>query len=74
MKLPEVVRVLERIVAWRGYPVKIRIDNGPEFIGKALDRWAYENNVTSDFSRPGKTLKVCRPSLVVPEKVNRACI
>ena len=26
---------------------------GPEFISKALDRWAYENSVTLDFSRPG---------------------
>ena len=46
--------MLERIVAWRSYPVKIRMDNGSEFVGKALDRWAYENNVTLDFSRPGK--------------------
>ena len=30
------------------------VDNGPEFISKALDRWAYENGVTLDFSRPGK--------------------
>ena len=27
---------------------------GPEFIGKALDKWAYDNQVTLDFSRPGK--------------------
>jgi putative transposase len=27
---------------------------GPEFISKVLDRWAYENSVTLDFSRPGK--------------------
>ena len=27
---------------------------GPEFISKALDRWAYENGVTLDFSGPGK--------------------
>ena len=26
----------------------------PEFVSKALDRWAYENSVTIDFSRPGK--------------------
>ncbi len=31
-----------------------RVDNGPEFISKALDRWTYENGVTLDFSRPGK--------------------
>ena len=37
----------------RGTPKTIRVD-GPEFISKALDRWAYENGVTLDFSRPGK--------------------
>ena len=26
----------------------------PEFISKVLDRWAYKNGVTLDFSRPGK--------------------
>ena len=30
------------------------MDNGSEFISKALDRWAYENQVVLDFSRPGK--------------------
>src|SRR3546814_2682293 len=30
-----------------------RVDNSPEFISKALDRWACENGVTLDFSRPG---------------------
>ncbi len=27
---------------------------GVEFISKALDKWAYENKITMDFSRPGK--------------------
>src|SRR3954454_30652 len=27
---------------------------GPEFVSKALDRWAYANTVTLDFSRPGE--------------------
>lgn len=35
-------------------PEKIRVDNGSEFISKALDRWAYETQVILDFSRPGK--------------------
>jgi len=38
----------------RGAPKRIQVDNGSEFISKALDLWAYENNVTLDFSRPGK--------------------
>ena len=35
-------------------PKRIKVDNGSEFISKALDKWAYENKVTLDFSRPGK--------------------
>jgi putative transposase len=35
-------------------PKRIQVDNGSEFISKALDKWAYENKVTLDFSRPGK--------------------
>ena len=31
-----VIRVLERIVAWRGLPAKLRMDNGPEFISSTL--------------------------------------
>lgn len=45
---------MTKITAVRGAPRTIRVDNGPEFISKALDRWAYENGVTLDFSRPGK--------------------
>jgi len=35
-------------------PDRIQVDNGSEFISKALDRWAYDHDVTLDFSRPGK--------------------
>ncbi|PXW39542.1 integrase-like protein [Klebsiella oxytoca] len=35
-------------------PVLIQTDNGSEFFSKSLDKWAYENGVTMDFSRPGK--------------------
>ena len=35
-------------------PDRIQVDNGSEFISKALDRWAYDHGVTLDFSRPGK--------------------
>ena len=35
-------------------PQKIKVDNGSEFISKALDKWAYNNDVILDFSRPGK--------------------
>ena len=50
----DVVKFMERISWTRGLPERVFLDNGPEFIGKALDRWAYENKVTLEFSRPGK--------------------
>ena len=49
-----VVRVLERLVSWRGYPAKIRMDNGPEFISVTLAQWAEENGVQLEFIKPGK--------------------
>jgi putative transposase len=50
----EVVEVLERVSKEHGKPRTIRVDNGPEFISKDVDLWAYWNHVTLDFSRPGK--------------------
>jgi len=38
----------------RKLPRTIRVDNGPEFISKAPDQWAFLNGVKLDFSRPGK--------------------
>ena len=49
-----VAEVLERVSEGRRLPRTIRVDNGPEFISKALDQWAYLNGVELDFSRPGK--------------------
>ena len=51
---PRVIRVLERIVAWKGYPKKLRMDNGPEFISAALAEWAEEHQITLEFIKPGK--------------------
>lgn len=50
----DVVQTLERITQTHGFPKRIKVDNGPEFISKDLDRWAYWNHVELDFSRPGK--------------------
>ena len=54
IKGEQVVEAMSRITTIRGAPKSIRVDNGPEFVSKALDRWAYENGVMLDFSRPGK--------------------
>ena len=50
-----VVQVLNRVREERGvHPRTIRVDNGPEFVSRSLDWWAYWNAVELDFSRPGK--------------------
>ena len=49
-----VVDVLMQVGKQRKLPGTIRLDNGPEFISKALDQWAFLNDVQLDFSRPGK--------------------
>ena len=50
----QVAGVLGRITMERRTPKTIRVDNGPEFVSKVLDQWAYRNGVKLDFSRPGK--------------------
>jgi putative transposase len=49
-----VVAILSQIAGLRGLPDNIVVDNGPEFIGNALDAWAYERGVKLHFIRPGK--------------------
>lgn len=52
-----VVSVLERLTDTRGLPTVITVDNGPEFVGKALDEWAYRKGVKLNFIRPGKPIE-----------------
>lgn len=49
-----VLRVLDRLAEWHGYPQIIRSDNGPEFISSALMSWAQTHQVTLDFIQPGR--------------------
>jgi putative transposase len=52
-----VVRVLEQVVAWRGKPKKIRVDNGPEFISTALMLWCESNGITLQHIQPGRPMQ-----------------
>jgi len=47
---------MDRWKSVRGVPKYIKVDNGSEFISKEMDKWAYENNVILDYSRPGKPI------------------
>lgn len=51
----DVVDALEAIKRCRSLvPERIQTDNGSEFVSKEMDRWAYDNKVVMDYSRPGK--------------------
>jgi putative transposase len=52
-----VVRVLERLGEGRGLPQVLVMDNGPEFAGRAVDRWAYGQGVKLHFIEPGKPVQ-----------------
>ena len=52
-----VVQVLERVAQERGFPETIQVDNGPEFISRVMDQWAYANGVELHFIDPGKPVQ-----------------
>jgi putative transposase len=52
-----VTRVLDRLVWQYGLPFALRVDNGPEFISTALDRWAFQHGVALHFIQPGKPVQ-----------------
>lgn len=47
-------RVLERIISQRGKPANIRCDNGPEFVSHSLQDWCKANQITLQYTQPGK--------------------
>lgn len=51
----DVVQVMDELKCFGGRCRKrIQVDNGSEFISKVFDKWAYENEVVLDYSRPAK--------------------
>ncbi|MBN0537403.1 transposase family protein, partial [Pseudomonas aeruginosa] len=48
-----VVRALDQIIEWRGKPLVIRSDNGPEYISSKLVLWAEKNGIRLDHIQPG---------------------
>jgi putative transposase len=49
-----VIRTLEEIAALRGYPKRLRVDNGPENTALKMLEWSVEHNVDLHFIDPGK--------------------
>jgi putative transposase len=52
-----VVAMLDDVARDRGYPDILVVDNGPEFRGRELDRWAYRSGVKLFFIDPGKPMQ-----------------
>jgi transposase InsO family protein len=53
------VSVLERLAEFRGLPQSMTVDNGPEFVSKAMDDWAYRQQLQIRFIEPGKPQQNC---------------
>jgi len=49
-----VIRTLNQIMAWRGKPLAIRIDNGPEYTSGLLQNWAEKAGIALMYIQPGK--------------------
>jgi putative transposase len=49
-----VTEYLDQIARERGYPMKLRLDNGPENISKIMVSWAKKHHVHIHYIQPGK--------------------
>ncbi|GAB6852886.1 hypothetical protein JCM10599A_66900 [Paraburkholderia kururiensis] len=46
--------LLEQIISWRGRPLAIRCDNGPEYLSDAITQWAGRHGIALNYIQPGK--------------------
>jgi putative transposase len=49
-----VVRSLNQIIEWRGKPLAIRVDDGPEYVSSTLMTWAEQQGIALAYIQPGK--------------------
>jgi putative transposase len=55
--------VLSLMIAERGVPRSITVNNGSEFYRRAIEAWAYQYGVQLDFTQPGRLLRIAISSL-----------
>jgi putative transposase len=53
----KVALALSLVIAERGAPLSITVDNGSEFYSRAMEAWAYQYGVQLDFIRPGRPVE-----------------
>ena len=56
LKGGDVVNALNMIAQGCSLTARVLCDNGREFTSKELGKWAYENNISLDVSRPGRPM------------------
>ena len=54
-----VIRALEGMIAERGAPTRLSLDNGSEFRSRAFDAWAADRGIELCFIQPGKPIQNC---------------
>ena len=52
-----VTRVLDRVARFRGYPLAVRTDNGPEFTSRAFMAWAQRRGIRNILIEPGRPMQ-----------------
>lgn len=57
LSAPRVTRALDAVIAERGQPERIRLDNGPEFTSRCFVAWAAERGVPLTYIQPGKPVQ-----------------
>jgi len=53
----EVARLLDRVAVFRGYPLALRTDNGPEFTSRAFMAWANSHGIRHILIEPGRPMQ-----------------
>lgn len=48
-----VIRYLDQLGEWHGYPEKVRVDNGSEFTSELFRQWAKSHGIMIDYIQPG---------------------
>jgi putative transposase len=52
-----IVRALDELIAIRGKPAALRIDNGPELVSDELEKWARRHCIEHRFIQPGRPMQ-----------------
>ena len=72
------VNVLSALwIEWRGKPLAIRCDNGPEHIGKDMVRWSMKHQITmlyNQLDKPTQNAYVERFNRTVRHEARCACV